>query len=664
MGKPSESPPPYSGPGPRMRRLLPVLVRAVCALPVFLVNIPLVEEAARLGHDASWRKAYAHFFKEGYQAGVDYAFTLGPYGYFLSPHFDPELYGLNLAVQTVLTFALAIVFVEVAARAKTLPGCLAAYGFALVLIPFAGRGAQLFLGLAAIAFVLSKSFRGRWAALVLLEGVMAFIALIKFGQFIVAALCLGAVALVIARQEGWRRGALIPSIYLGWLVALWLVAGQGLTNVPAYVASALDIGAAYNQTMTLPGPAWEIAIAIALAAMLATAWGLCLWRAPRSLDAWIFPALFAALLVLLWKSGFVRQIGHSRQFFAMAAFAALLVDWNRVAQPLRRRVTVTVCVGAFLIAATALTFASRNKPYEPAAVPAEWARLLITNTQPLLSPGDERERLVQARRYLRVSNDLPEIREAVGDGSVDILPHTQGVVLINELNYHPRPVFQGYQAGTTKLTQRNAAHFEGPDAPEFVLGWLTPIDQRYPTLEDSESIKTVLWNYTPQLTETPFELLRRVTPERGPLKIRDVADATHEDVFWGEWFEIDAQSDSWQLLRLTIPFASLGRLHEALYRPPFLYMETRFNDGDTARWRIHRSMAENAFILNPFLLTGDQMRAAYVGDSKRWVTALRLSIEGGTPLTYDSTVGIELRTIAPLTQKTQTFESAPSASPR
>ncbi len=629
------------------------------AIFVFMLNVRMASEVAGAGHDASWRQAYGYFFRHRFQAGVDYVFTLGPYGYFFSPQYDRDLYWLNFFVQIAIALALTVSFAALVLRAKTLPERVGLYGLAIFILPFSGRGSVLFVAIVAMTAVLLNPFRGRWVALIPLEFAMAFIALTKFGHFVIATICIAAIGVTFGAQERWSRAPLAVSPYVVFIVGLWLAAGQGLTHIPAYISSSLEIGVAYNQTMMLAGPGREIVLAGITVACLVPALLLSGWHERRSLQIWIRPALLLVLLAVLLKAGFVRQPAHTRQLFAYAALAALLIDWRAIPRPGRRRLAALLCAAAFVVATVANVTSSRLRSLTPADMPYEWGMLAIENSVRLAHPIKERDRLETHREQLRRLHDLPSIREAVGDAPVDMLAHRQGELFLNGLNYRPRPVFQGYQAGTPKLSRRNADFFSGPQAPEFVLAWITPIDLRYPASEDPETLKTVLWHYEPVLTDAPYYLLRRASPDPGPLLPVELRPPLRRQVAWSEWVETDATRDSWQLLSLSIEPSLIGRARSALYRPPFLYLETRLSDGTTTRWRIHRGMIENGFILNPFMLYGTDMLAAYRGEAERLVVSLRVLSDEGHERFFAPDIGIELRTIRPLTAHHNAHQETP-----
>ena len=121
---------------------------------------------------------------------------------------------------------------------------------------------------------------------------------------------------------------------------------------------------------------------------------------------------------------------------------------------------------------------------------------------------------------------LPKIRSAVGGSSVDVIGLEQAVVLLNDLNYRPPPVFQGYQACTRKLEELNVAFYRSNQAPEFVLFKLQSIDGRFPTLDNSRVLLDLLHRYQFVLEEDGFLLLQQKIPSTR----RESPDATYREV--------------------------------------------------------------------------------------------------------------------------------------
>src|SRR5205085_1685863 len=108
-----------------------------------------------------------------------------------------------------------------------------------------------------------------------------------------------------------------------------------------------------------------------------------------------------------------------------------------------------------------------------------------------LAPRALRRELEVKRERGRECWSLPRTRAVVGDAPVDLFSYSQGVLLLNDLNYRPRPIFQSYSAYTSYLAAVNAHHYRGGAAPEFVLLNLQPIDHRPATAEDGPALLEV-----------------------------------------------------------------------------------------------------------------------------------------------------------------------------
>src|SRR5262249_17873069 len=65
--------------------------------------------------DASWMQALSYFYANNFRAGVDYVFTYGPLGSFLTRAYDPALYWQRYAWELVVKgVAVAVVLLALA----------------------------------------------------------------------------------------------------------------------------------------------------------------------------------------------------------------------------------------------------------------------------------------------------------------------------------------------------------------------------------------------------------------------------------------------------------------------------------------------------------------------------------------------------------------------
>ena len=155
------------------------------------------------------------------------------------------------------------------------------------------------------------------------------------------------------------------------------------------------------------------------------------------------------------------------------------------------------------------------------------------------------------------------MKRLIGQESVDVFGHEQAIALLNDLNYQPRPVFQGYSAYTPFLVARNRDFYLGPTAPAFVILKYQTVDDRLAAEDDAGALEVILRNYEPLGTEKTYMLWKRKaeSPPLAPHRLLREGTAT-----WGEplpllsdpcpvWIEVEIGS-TW-----------LGKLREFLYRP-------------------------------------------------------------------------------------------------
>ena len=128
----------------------------------------------------------------------------------------------------------------------------------------------------------------------------------------------GAMLLVTALAVGrpwWRGLILFAAAGAISLVAIWLVTGQSLTNLPAFAAGSIEIIRGYSEAMvvdTHPTVRWVYAaFAILLGLLVWVAW-LALRERPRR-DLVVVAVLGAILAFAEWKTAFTRNF----TFYAM-----------------------------------------------------------------------------------------------------------------------------------------------------------------------------------------------------------------------------------------------------------------------------------------------------------------------------------------------------------
>ena len=196
---------------------------------------------------------------------------------------------------------------------------------------------------------------------------------------------------------------------------------------------------------------------------------------------------------------------------------------------------------------------------------------------------------------------LPRVRAEVGDRTIDVFGYEQGIALLNNLNYTPRPIFQGYSVYTPALVNVNTAFYSSARAPDYVLFKYQTIDDRYPALDDAGVLKQVLFNYKPLFEEKGYSLWKRIQPVK-PIQLPD--PVTTSLAFDAEC-KLPAEERLW--LELDIKKSLRGHILNLFYKPPEVEIRVTDNLGQQISYRLIPSMSSTGFFINPYLKSHRQV---------------------------------------------------------
>lgn len=595
--------------------------------------------------DPSYEEAYAYFMKTGAQAGVDYAFTYGPLGHFIIARFDPQLYYLDCAVIFVLGLVAAVPLAAWGYRHRSVPAMMALAAVVACLVPgTAGPEIGFLISVVATTLLLMHSPKASAPAYAVSAVFFAFLALTKFTLMVLNSAAVGALMLhlVVRKRYGPMLGLVFA--YGVSLAVFWMAAGQHPLHFVPYVLRSLEISGAYNAGMYLPGMTAEVVLGVALWILVAAHLAVLRGTTHANGLAKAIPLLFVLFVVLItWKMGIVRQQGHINKFYVTAATIPFFLPYPAAASWTR---AVAFRIAPFLVVvlgSSGFFLAKSISPTDQAVRAINRTIGIVNQTLSLPSRYDARMRRLESYRELY---GLPEIRALVGDETVDVFSANQSVPVFNQLNYDPRPVFQGYQACTPDLLRWNGSHYESAAAPRYVLYLpaLTPIDNRYPTTEDAETLKNIFRYYRPILFERGMYLLERFGPEDAP----KVPPGAQVDAQTGDWVDVPDAGEDWQLLELHLQPTLAGRLRTLVYKMPVIEMAVRFDDRTEQAFRVNIGSIETGFILNPFFGTLMSIDQWPLGDGARRVTAFRISTAADQAWALRASYQYRLANVPPL----------------
>lgn len=548
--------------------------------------------------DPSWCQVLDAAATRDWVFGRDLMFTFGPFGYL---HCDDGLgqhAGLRYAAALGLAFGFAYLLVRGALEAGPRLGWpLLLWGALLLDVE-----ARAYLVIAFGAVVLLWRRDGPWAAL-LVTALLALLSLVKFSFFVPAAFAVAVITLTLASGRQPRAALLTAGGYAGLLLAFWLLAGQPLAALPAYLAGSLDLAGGYSAAMSkLPSASQMLPLLAAWGALFAIlVLALCGTRA-RERHALLL--IDACLLYVAWKRGIVRVDAlHLSGLLVILPVLGVLpafapMQWRGSL----RRVCEAVCVLLALIALTGMFLFDRYYPARQLEALRQGMQAVFAGPQPGPVPAGD----PNTRGTPGPADRLLLTQRLAGGSSIDLIGFEQGRLFFNDLDYRPRPVIQSYAAYTPALAARNAAHFLGPQRPDFVL--FDPgetIDGRLPMMDDGAALLVVLGNYRALGRDGKYLLLQRRDDAPRPPQPELLAE---RELRWGENVDLTAFGSEVLAFSLEVTPSAAGRLAGLLFQslPPQIVLDA--GDGER-RYRLVPGMLATPVLLSPHLRTSEDLLA-------------------------------------------------------
>jgi hypothetical protein len=472
-----------------------------------------------VGLDSSWNGGLTMAVHDGLQWGRDIVFTYGPLGFMNGQGlWYGDLGMIAFAYLSSLYVAFCITLVWALRR---LVGALPAVAIAFLIVtvlPLIEEAIVVALLLSMRALAGERSERAIYALVLGGATFAAIEVLIKFSAGpVIATFFL--IALIGLRARWWQVCAYL-GLFAAEILALWLISGQSLGEIPTFLRSTYEIVSGFSAAMvtTTDVPAWQVTVAtIAAAAVMG---GLVIASTQASYrDArarWCGIALMALAAFTVFKEGVVRtDAGHLSLFFSTACILWIAIPWARARW-------YWMLAGVALIVAIGWPVRPTGQTNNLDVVANVGHAFDQVET---LASASRREELREAgRASMEAIYQLEaETLAALQGHTVAIEPWEIGVAWAYDLDWEPLPVFQNYSAYTAKLDAINSEALLSPDGPERLLrenvGAVYPefptrgIDGRFPGWDPPQQARTTLCNFAVVHASQRWQVLARV-PDR------------------------------------------------------------------------------------------------------------------------------------------------------
>ena len=557
--------------------------------------------------ELSWYGALTHFSARGLQFGRDVVFTYGPLGHLISQVYTGELFFARMTWEVVSKTIFVLVLVG---TLVSLPRFWRPIFFLFVLIFIRAEGssdALYFLIICCVTLFLLKEGSSRPVFNFCAGVLFAIFSLIKFTYFLLVLVALSLIVACYCKLQRKSQALLLSLIFIASFLFWWAIARQEFHNLWSYFATSLEISFGYKEAMALPTSNRAVLLAGVVAALLGfLQWSVVLLKSREPV------LLFAALFItgetyLAWNRAFIRADDHVLSFFCLQP--AILATMWIVAQPQKTVRWIGYSMNLALLCVCLFGVNQQRPGHLISSVHGTLDR--VANSWRIATGLTAFSQQFQATlQRVQTARALPKVKAEVRDASIDVLGSEQAIAILNNLNYTPRPVFQGYSAYTPNLINLNTAFYTSPKAPSYVLSVLysdQTIDGRYPTLDDAGVFKQVLYDYEPLFAEKRYLLWKRIHPAKPVSPI----PASVETLSLDSEHPLPEREMVW--LELEIKQSFVGKLRTLFYKPPPVAIRVTDQLGRQHRNRLVPSMAVAGFIVSPNLETSREVLRAVRG---------------------------------------------------
>lgn len=572
----------------------PVFARNVLSLSAVLFTWYLITyvflpiPAIRPGLDESWRAFLTWAFEHGKQFGTEVVFTYGPWGFLLEPRGTVSVYPWQVVGRLVLAIAgsSGIALLGASWIRSAPPRWI--WAAAIVILAELSTLMPVLLFLGTMPSVVE--FRWKRPILMLIAFAAGFAACTKFTCFLMVAALM---PVMVMRKS---CVAVVPTTVASFFL-FWLVARQGVANLPAFVRQSIEISSGYASAMVVGRPWVELLLALLVCGLPLLQWTVQVIP-PVNLEKLGHLGWLAMCELLIFHHGLIRSdAAHLYSAFINVGFP----------------------VGILLIPLPVSISKAWASHWRAAYTIALFGALAAT----LLSAHAEVKKrtlslLESIRSYPVFARELHSLRMGaraipIDTGSMDVFPNELSYAIRKGLPLRNRPVFQAYSAFTKNLCEKNAAFLEGDSAPATIYFHSDAIDDRYPTMEDSLAWRALLTHYAPSSVADEYLVLKhREWPVGYELKpILDRTIRTDEtvgipDVRGGLiWAELQVQR------------TVTGRLLDLMYRNEKMVLQV-----ETARRSLNFTLLDETtaggFLLSPYVHSQASMLDLFQPESYRF----------------------------------------------
>ncbi|MDP3705376.1 MAG: hypothetical protein Q8R24_05650 [Legionellaceae bacterium] len=597
--------------------------------------------------------ASLHMFEyasqHSFQFGTDIIDNVGPYGYLHYPYtFSGGVFWGKIIYFGIICVIYAYYATRISEKIQTCPEKLL-FLFTIVFFPLhlsspwysyevIPRLAVLFSAL----YLLSESDKKTSLTVIvhiLFNGLFyAFLILEKAANVYYLCLVISVLSSYWIIKRQWQNILWLCLAFGFSVILFWLAANQSLHGFLIYFQSMPMFIEAYQAILPLKTESSMLVYALIyliISGFILLFRTLVSFYLTQTLVEFFRSILISALIFLVWKHGIMRgALSYGSFLYIMPCIFAYLYFYpiyglayisskNDVLKYLVYPQAHIIRCLLFLLLLSLIfinAFASEQETHYAKRISYEF----IDRFKSLINyqPNTTHRVLNQEYQTLQNAHALPiELKNRLQNSRVDEFGNSPEILLLNNLQYHPRPTPIHFIVGTDALNKKNGQFYQTElTAPDYVF-----LPDFGFQLTDTQAYLSLLLNY--QIIQPVEDWL--VLKKKKTWYTIGFQMGAKKQAHMKEWISLESLQDNFLWAQIELKPTLLGYLKNFLYKSNSVIIELKLNGDIIERYVISLSQLQSGLLLNPIIQHKRQLMFSYHEKQVPWnqVRAFRITVD-------------------------------------
>lgn len=559
---------------------------------IFIITFPQLNPVFSIGLDTSYVWAYNYLFNNNYQLLTNLVYPYGPLGFLKMPVEEANNLKYFLIFYSIIKIWFSILFISLTDKNKVNNRIIAYITLFVILLIF---NSLIDFIIAGIVFIhIYYYLKNNKLPHIIAAVVLAFIGISIKSSVGVSAFSIIFVGFIIdtLKYKNLKKSLNFIIVALLSLIIIGVSVFQGIVEMFIYLINVLRFSISYSSALAIfPDNNW-ILLSLFLASILIIPF-LIKEKNIKTAFLLMLPVFFAS-----WKHAMTRQdMSHIMHmiWFLFLFWGILLIISEK-----NKKIIL-------LLSVLSLTFFYSNSKTVWNFAPFKTEIIRINNFESTILNLDSfrKDAINRSKSNIAAVKFDDNIKEIIGDNSIDSYPWELSYFAANNVNWQPRRTLQSgsYARWLDKLI---AEDFDRNNGPRFIImhylkdnwsGNFGSIDERYLLNDNPQTIKNIFNYYDVVKNTQDFILLEKNKSNN----IINVIDEEPGITQWNDWIEVNYEDGEILRIKIKTRQTFAGKLKNFFYKSEPYYVDYMFEDSTVLSYRFIPENAADGIWIEPFI---------------------------------------------------------------